>query len=150
MHCEVCGFDLYLNTAAAVAALITDQQGGDCWSSSGPGSPRKGHGTCPAASPTRMRPPKRAVRREVREELGLEITATRYLCSHPNTYAYGGMQYATLDLAFVCDVEEFAGLAIARDEMTEVLFVRPEEIDVARFGFASVGRFVEHYKSSAL
>ena len=32
-----------------------------------------------------------SVRREVREELGLEIASMRYLCSYPNTYEYGGI-----------------------------------------------------------
>lgn len=148
VHCEACGFDLYLNTAAAVAALITDDQG-RLLVVVRAREPQKGTWDLPGGFADPGESAEEAVRREVREELGLEITTTRYLCSHPNTYAYGGMQYATLDLAFVCDVEGFAGLAIARDEVTEVLFVRPEEIDVARFGFASVGRFAEHYRSSA-
>ena len=88
-----------------------------------------------------------AVRREVREELGLEVTATRYLCSYPNTYEYGGMRYATVDLGFVCDVKDPAAAKVAKDEVTQVLFARPEEIDTTRFGFPSVGRIVDRYRA---
>ena len=148
VHCDVCGFDLYLNTAAAVAALITDKQGRLLVVVRAK-EPQKGTWDLPGGFADPGESAEEAVRREVREELGLEITALHYLCSHPNTYAYGGMQYTTLDLAFVCDVKDFAGLTVARDEVTEVLFLRSEEIDIARFGFPSVGRFVEHYRSSA-
>ncbi len=147
VHCEACGFDLYLNTAAAVAALITDEQG-RLLVVVRAREPQKGTWDLPGGFADPGESAEEAVRREVREELGLEITTSRYLGSHPNTYAYGGMQYATLDMAFVCSVEEFTGLTIARDEVTEVLFVRPEEIEATRFGFPSIGRFAEQYKSS--
>ena len=59
---------------------------------------------------------------EVMEEVGLDVTASRYLCSFPNWYEYGGMRYTTVDLGFVCDVEDVA-VARAVDEVAEVLFV---------------------------
>lgn len=144
VHCEVCGFDLYLNTAAAVAALITDDQkrllvvvrAQD---------PCQGMWDLPGGFADPGESAEQCVRREVKEELGLEVTAARYLCSYPNWYEYGGMRYATMDLGFVCEVEDVAA-ARAQDEVAEVLFVPLEEIDVVRFGFASVGRIAERYR----
>ena len=145
VHCDVCGFDLFLNPAAAVAALIADDRGRLLVVVRAQ-EPRKGMWDLPGGFADPNESAEEAVRREVEEELGLEVTAVRYLCSHPNTYAYGGMRYATVDLGFVCEVKDLATTAIAQDEVTEVLFVRPEEIDTKRFAFASLGKMVERYR----
>jgi len=149
VHCEACGFDLYLNTAAAVAALITDDhrrllivvRAED---------PCRGMWDLPGGFADPGESAEECVRREVKEELGLEVTAARYLCSYPNTYEYGGMRYATVDLGFVCAVNSLEAARIAKDEVSQVLFVRPEEIDTARFGFGSVGKIVDRYRSESV
>jgi len=146
VHCEVCGFDLYLNTAAAVAALIADDLGRLLVVVRAEES-KKGTWDLPGGFADPGESAEEAVHREVKEELGLEITATRYLCSYPNTYEYGGMRYATVDLGFVCEVKDVAVVNVDRDEVTQVLFVRPEEIDTTRFGFPSVGRIVDRYRA---
>jgi NADH pyrophosphatase NudC (nudix superfamily) len=146
VHCEVCDFDLYLNTAAAVAALITDDQGRLLVVVRAE-EPKKGTWDLPGGFADPGESAEEAVRREVKEELGLEVTATRYLCSYPNTYEYGGMRYATMDLGFVCEVKDPAATRVSKDEVSQLLFIRPKEIDTARFGFASVGRIVDRYRA---
>lgn len=146
MHCETCGFDLYLNPAAAVAALIADDQGRLLVVVRAE-EPQKGTWDLPGGFADPGESAEEAVRREVREELGLEVTHTQYLCSSPNTYMYGGMRYTTVDLGFVCQVKDLAATRVAKDEVTQVLFVRPEEIDTAQFGFPSVAGIVERYRA---
>ena len=46
-----------------------------------------------------------ALAREIREEVGLEVTAMRYLGSWPNVYEYGGVRYRTLDFGFACGAD---------------------------------------------
>jgi len=74
----------------------------------------------------------------------------RYLCSYPNTYEYGGMRYATVDLGFVCKAEDLSVAKASEGEVTQLLFVRPQEIDTARFGFASVGKIVQRYQAEVV
>jgi len=146
VHCEVCGFDLYLNTAAAVAALIADDQGRLLIVVRAE-EPEKGTWDLPGGFADPGESIEESLRREVREELGLEMASMRYLCSYPNTYEYGGMRYATVDLGFVCAVRDLTAVKASEDEVTQLLFVRPEEIDTARFGFPSVGKIVERYRT---
>ena len=146
VHCEACGFDLYLNTAAAVAALIADDQG-RLLIVVRAAEPEKGTWDLPGGFADPGESAEESLRREVREELGLEIASMRYLCSYPNSYNYGGMRYATVDLGFVCKVEDLTVARAFEDEVARLLFLRPEEIDIARFGFPSVGKLVERYRT---
>ena len=105
VHCEACGFDLYLNTAAAVAALIADDRG-RLLIVVRAAAPEKGTWDLPGGFADPGESIEESLRREVREEIGLEIASMRYLGSYPNTYAYKGIRYATVDLGFVCEVKD--------------------------------------------
>lgn len=146
VHCDVCGFDLYLNTAAAVAALIPDEQGRLLIIERAE-EPKKGTWDLPGGFADPGETAEEALRREVREELGLKVVSTQYLCSYPNTYEYKGMHYATMDLGFICRVEGTKSVKVSASEVSRLLTVPLAQIDVARFGFASVGRIVEQYKA---
>ena len=48
-----------------------------------------------------------AVRREIQEELGLELVSLSYLTSAPNLYVYREVTYTVLDLHFTARVRSF-------------------------------------------
>ena len=146
IHCEACGFDLFLNPAAAVAGLIPDARGRLLITERAE-EPKKGTWDLPGGFADPGETAEEALCREVKEELGLEVVSTRYLCSHPNTYEYQGMNYATMDLGFICKVENTGDARVSESEVKRLLTVPPAEIDIARFGFASVGRIVAHYQT---
>ena len=50
-----------------------------------------------------------AVRRELREETGLEATEVRLLFSIPNVYPYSGVDVYTADLFYLTRVKSFDG-----------------------------------------
>ncbi len=146
-HCANCGFELYLNVAAAVAALIADEQGRLLIVVRGE-EPRKGMWDLPGGFADPGESTEEALRREVAEELGLQVASTRFLCSHPNTYEYMGVPYATIDLGFVCEVADMDVAGVANREIAHVLFVPPHDIDIAKFGFPSTARIVERYRAA--
>jgi len=145
LYCDHCGFEFYLNPAAAVAALISDSQGRLLIAERAQ-EPKKGTWDLPGGFVDPGESAEEALRREVREETGLEITHVRYLCSFPNSYEYMGVLYATMDLGFICGVEDASVARAAEAEVVRLLFVRPEQIDPLRFGFPSVARIVERYR----
>ena len=146
VRCESCSFELYLNPAAAVAALIADDQGRLLIVMRAE-EPKKGMWDLPGRFADAGESAEEALRREVHEELGLELVSMRYLCSHPNSYDYKGLRYATMDLGFVCEVKDLSAARASESEVSEILLVRPQEIDVTRFAFTSVGRIVECYQA---
>jgi NAD+ diphosphatase len=144
LWCTACGFELYLNAAAAVAAVIEDDQGRVLITVRGK-EPGKGKWDLPGGFADPGESAEDALRREVREEVGLEVTTMQYLGSGPNTYEYRGVRYATTDLVFVCQVQDVSKARPAEKDIEAVLFKRPGEIDPRRFAFASLAKLVEQY-----
>ena len=146
LRCEACGFELYLNVAAAVAGVIVDEPGRMVVLVRGK-EPGKGKWDLPGGFVDPGDTAEGALRREVREEIGLEVTGMRYLGSWPNVYEYLGVRYRTLDLGFVCEVTQVSMAKPMEDEIAEVLFLSPRQIDLERFAFPSVaaiaGKYIE-------
>ena len=46
-----------------------------------------------------------AIKREIKEELKIDIAEPRYLGSYPNIYEYGGVTYHTCDLFFYAKID---------------------------------------------
>ena len=148
VHCDVCGFDFYLNTAAAVAALILDDQGRLLIIERAE-EPKKGTWDLPGGFANPGESAEQTIQREVKEELGLDVISAHYLCSYPNTYEYMGMTYATMDLGFICEVEDTKSAKVSASEVKQLLAVPLFDIDIARFGFPSVGKIVAQYRTLA-
>jgi NADH pyrophosphatase NudC (nudix superfamily) len=142
LHCDVCGFELYLNAAAAVAALIVDAEGRLLVVERAQ-DPKKGMWDLPGGFADPGESAEEALRREVTEELDLEVTSLRYLGSFPNVYDYMGVRYATMDLGFVCEVADTKAVRPHAAEVAAVSFKRPDEIEAGRFAFESLSRLVE-------
>lgn len=78
-----------------------------------------------------------ALRREVHEELGMELPPVRYLGSFANIYPYKGVTYHTCDLVFVGDMAR-APVTFNRDEIAAVRLLTPSAVALERIAFASV------------
>jgi len=144
LRCDACGFELYLNAAAAVAGLILDGQGRLLVTVRGK-EPGRGMWDLPGGFVDPGETAEQSLRREVREEVGLEVAAMRYLGSYPNTYEYMGVRYPTLDMGFLCRAERASQASPREGDIAEVLFVPPQEIDLGRFAFRSLARLVEDH-----
>ncbi len=133
LRCEACGFELYLNPAAAVAGVIVDGQGRMVVLVRGK-EPGQGRWDLPGGFVDPGDTAEEAIRREVREEVGLEVTAVRYLGSWPNVYEYGGVRYRTLDLGFVCQATAWSMPGPWNARSNRFLLLSPERStsDVSR------------------
>jgi ADP-ribose pyrophosphatase YjhB (NUDIX family) len=120
-----------VNPAAAVAAILVDA-GERALLARRAHEPSRGKLGFPGGFVDIGESAEAALRREILEEVGLEVPELEFLCSFPNRYAFKGVIYPTLDLFFVARVPSFdAALPLDGVEALEripVSELRPEDL----------------------
>lgn len=144
-RCGNCGFVYYLNPSAANVAVITDGKGNILVATRSK-EPAKGTLDLPGGFCDCHESAEEGVIREVLEETGLKVTATRYLFSIPNIYSYSGMEIHTMDLFFECRTADNTILRAA-DDVQELQWMAIETLDSSLFGLRSIREGVERLKS---
>ncbi len=141
--CEECGFNYYINSSSAVASVIINSQG-EILLTIRAFEPQKGKLDLPGGFVDPMESAEEAVRREIKEELNLDIAEMRYLVSFPNEYVFKGFSVYTTDLAFICKVTDFNGIE-ANDDISGYRFVKPDEIDFDEISSDSIRDILRRY-----
>lgn len=103
-RCGGCGFLYYFNPAVAAAGFLLKPSGEGLFIRRAQ-EPSKGMLGLAGGFIDVGETAEVALRREVREEVNLELSGVEFLCSQPNTYSYGDVTYPVLDLFFVARVE---------------------------------------------
>jgi ADP-ribose pyrophosphatase YjhB (NUDIX family) len=86
-----------------------------------------------------------ALRREVREEVDLQIEELRFLCSAANQYLYADVTYPVLDLFFVAIARDIVTVA-ALDGVASLHWFEPRELPLERIAFPSVRSAAQIYQ----
>lgn len=146
LKCDVCGFLYYVNSAAAVAALITDDQNRLMLVTRGV-EPDIGKLDLPGGFIDPLESAENAVKRELSEELGLKVKSLEYLFSAPNEYSFSSITVFTLDMAFKVEVESVENLK-AMDDITDFNFFSESEINYDDIPAPSINSFVRRYFES--
>lgn len=135
LRCRGCGFHYFHNVAAAVGILLRH---GDCILFAVRGAePGRGLLDIPGGFVEPGESLEQGLRREVREELGLELPQLSYLGSCANQYLFDGVLYHTTDAFFEASVPERPRLALSA-EITGVRWLRPDNVPPAQIAFSSV------------
>lgn len=146
--CEGCQLHYFVNNSAAVACLIINASG-ELLLTRRAIDPNKGMLDLPGGFVDPMESAEEAVRREIREELNLELTKISYLISFPNLYPYSRVVVPTVDLAFVCEVEDFSQLRPG-DDVATVEFIHPHSIQLDLLCAESMKCIIQHYLNTSV
>lgn len=146
--CEACNFNFYINAAAAVSAII-ELPDGRIAMGRRKFEPRKGMLDWPGGFVDTMERAEDALIREVREEMGIEITQYEFLTTSPNEYPFKGISYFTCDIAFICKLNTIPQFKAA-DDVSEVILVYPEDIDYNELCFPSTVNIMRKYLESRM
>lgn len=134
--CENCGFEYYVNPSAATAAFILNEAN-ELLVLTRKKEPAKGTLDLPGGFTDIGETGEEGIRREVREETGLDVAEARYLFSFPNVYLYSGFNVPTLDTFYLCTVKDFKHIN-AEDDAASYQWVPLKDIHTEQFGMRSI------------
>ncbi len=141
--CPDCGFQYFVNSAAAVAALVTDEKGNLLLTTRGV-EPHVGMLDLPGGFIDPGETAEEAVVRELYEELEMKVNSVSYIGSATNEYVYAGFSVFTLDLGFRVIPESFEDLT-PMDDIRDYRFYAWDEIDFNKIPAPSIRKFVNQY-----
>jgi NAD+ diphosphatase len=147
-HCQNCGFDFYINSSAAVAAVIVDEKGRILLTIRA-FEPMKGYLDLPGGFVDPMESAENAVIREIKEELNLDVTSLKFLASFPSEYIFSGYSVYTTDLGFVAEVENFDSIK-SNDDVAGFVFEHPDDIDYEKISSKSIESIIKYYHQSII
>lgn len=144
-HCSDCGFTYYQNPRASTAAFILNSKG-ELLIAKRAKEPAMGTLDLPGGFVDNAETAEQGMVREIKEETGLNINPKHieYLFSIPNVYRYSGMDIHTLDLFFLCRVDDEQTVAAA-DDAAELAWLPLREVYVERFGLKSIRQAVHRF-----
>ena len=148
-HCQSCGFTYYHNPSAAVALHLRDRRGRLLVATRGK-EPAKGTLDLPGGFVDKGETGEEAAQRELYEESGLQLPTEQfvYAFSLPNSYLYSGFLVPTLDLFYIVQLPSEMPAVRAMDDVAQLSWLTPAEIDPSRFGLISIRQGIARYLSS--
>lgn len=142
-HCGACGFLFYFNPAIAAGAVLLAPDDKVLLIRRAK-DPHKGKLSVPGGFIDAGEIAEDALRREICEEVGLEVGNLDYFCSLPNSYHYRGVTYQVLDFFFIGRVDS-TRLQTDPGEVTEVCWRAREEIRLDEIAFDSVREMLRRF-----
>ena len=144
-YCIKCSFVLYHNCAAAVAVVVLYRD--EILFTRRSQYPEKGKLDLPGGFVDPKESAEYACYRELKEELNIEIDIQKlkFLMSLPNVYHYQGIDYNTLDLFFEYRLDEKISMSLEKNEISEILWLKRESIDIKDIAFSSQQKFLQRF-----
>ncbi|MDR4498894.1 MAG: NUDIX domain-containing protein [Candidatus Scalindua sp.] len=140
--CESCGYTYFQNIAASVAAII------ECHNQilvcTRKFDPCRGKLCFPGGFVDMNESAESALKREVFEELKIEISEMRYVGSFPNVYLYKHVEYHTLDFFFSLKLEEVPQITVG-EEIAAIKWIEKDKINYDGFAFESIKWGLQRY-----
>lgn len=134
--CAACGFCFFFNPTVSAAAFVFNAAGQVLLVRRAK-EPAKGLFGIPGGFIDFGESAEEAVRREIREEVGIEVTGLKYLTSHPNDYSYRGLTYPVCDLMFTA-VAVNPEAVQSLDDVAGYEWRRPDEVKEQELAFPSL------------
>lgn len=147
--CEDCGFTYYANPCSATAAFIVNEND-EMLVVRRAKEPALGTYDLPGGFCDMGETVEEGMRREIKEETGLEVQDIQYLFSSPNVYQYSGMGIHTLDMDYLVRVKGGRLAIQAADDAAEAFWIPINIVNPADFGLTSIRNAVIRFLHETL
>ena len=147
--CRDCGFVYYANICAATAAFIVNDRD-ELLVVRRAKDPAKGTLDLPGGFCDMYETVEEGMRREIKEETGLDVIDIQYLFSSPNVYMYSGLGVHTVDMDFLVRVHGDAIAVTAADDASEAQWIPINNVNPAEFGLTSIRNAVIRFLAETL
>lgn len=145
--CRICEFGYFINMAASVAAIIRNKNN-EVLFTVRKHKPAAGMLDLPGGFVDLGETAEKAIVREIKEELNLDITRMEFIGTFTNKYIYEEIEYQTLDLVFNCSVNSFEDIQVA-DDVSGFVFRNPATIKSEEIGLESIKEIVKYIYSKS-
>ena len=135
-RCEQCEFSFFFGPVTAVGGIVCDAEGKILLIERAR-DPGKGMYGMPGGFVDRGETAEGALRREIAEEVGLEVVRSRFLTTLPNQYTYKSLTAPVLDIFFICDVESFDAIVADPQEVSRCWIGIPGDDQLMNMAFES-------------
>ncbi|MCS6866106.1 MAG: NUDIX domain-containing protein [Gemmataceae bacterium] len=136
LRCSACALTYYFNPTVAAAAWVVAPDGRVLLIRRAY-EPAAGKFAIPGGFIDIGESAENGLRREIREEVGLDIDHLTFVLSHPNQYFYRDVTYPVVDLIFLAYTRQ-ADCAKPLDGVAGIVWKFPAEIDPAELAFPSM------------
>lgn len=142
--CSVCGLHFYMNPKACTSVILQNRAGKYLLVKRAY-EPKKGYWDFPGGFAEEDEDFEECSRREVKEELGIEIQDLKYLSTHKDNYSYQHVGYRTIGVSYVTEFPESSKIVIA-DDVADYKFFNLEDIPMDELAFPSTHEMIEKLK----
>lgn len=137
VECESCNFVFYFNPALTNGGILVNNKG-EILLVKRKIDPKKGYWDVPGGFVDFRETIEDSMKREVKEELGIDLSNIEYFMSTPDLYEYKGFTYNTLCFFFITNIE--GEVFTPADDITEARFFTPDMIPFEKIAFDGVKR----------
>lgn len=142
INCKNCGFHFYFNPAST-NALILENNKGEILLTKRKFPPKKGFWDTPGGFITFKENVEESLRREIKEELGINLKQIKYFGSYWSYYPYKGINYQTLCHVFTSKYQDEK--ILNRDDITAHKFFAKDKIPFDKISFDDIRQAVKDY-----
>lgn len=144
-QCGACGFHFYFNPCLAVAAILLGPDDKALFIRRAH-DPAKGKLAIPGGFVDIGETAEMAMRREIKEEVNLDVGPLEFLITATNEYDFRGVVYPVLDIAFVCRAVSTAPVA-ALDGVDAFEWLEPATVKLDEIAFPSIRAALAAYNA---
>lgn len=145
LHCPKCGLDFYLNPKPAQSVvLLNDKQ--EILFVVRAAEPMKGYLDFPGGFVDEDEDFEQSIRREVKEELGINVGELHYLISDYDEYLFQGVNYKVMGASYYGDLPKNVRPK-PLDDVSGVEFYKLEDVPMERLAWKSMPRLLSVLKS---